>query len=205
MNRLKLSLLAVAAALFMTGCAPRVASLKSGSLAFLKQQTVVNVEYDYSNLRVGKYVNEKDYVDKKAGDLEAKEAGRGEEWRKAWVDDRARRFQPKFEALLNEMLGDRKATVRFGDHKDAPYTLLLKTTMMEPGWNVGIMRSPAYIDAEAVFVETKNRQNQVAVVTLIKSPGADAWGFDFDTGTRLQESYAKAGKELGKLIGETIK
>lgn len=174
-------------------------------MGFLKQEQVVNVEYDYSTMGVGEFPKEEDYLSKRAAELEAKEPGRGEKWRVAWVEDRSRRFQPKFELLLNEMMKDRRAAVRFGAYEQATYTLVLKTTQTEPGWNVGIMRHPAFIDAEAVFVETRNRQNQVAVVSIVRSPGADAWGFDFDTGTRLAEAYAKAGKELGKLIGEAIK
>lgn len=204
MRAINLSLPFVFAISLITGCAPRVATLQSGSLAFLKTERAVNVEYDYSKMSVGKFADEQAYVDERVSELEAKEAGRGEEWHRAWVDDRARRFQPKFETLLNEMVEQHDLSVRFGAYPEAKYTLLLKTTMTEPGWNVGIMRSPAYIDATATFVETQNRQNPAAVVMLKRSPGADAWGFDFDTGTRLQESYAKAGKELGKLIGDKL-
>jgi hypothetical protein len=37
-------------------------------------------------------------------------------------------------------------------------------------------------------------------LTIVNAPGQDAMGFDYDTGLRLQEAYAKSGKEIGKLI-----
>ena len=198
------SVLIVGGAGLMIGCSSMV-NLKSGSLSPLRQEKTVNVEYSYEGMRVGKFINEQEYVDKKIADYNQKEPGRGERWRQAWVDDRTRRFQPKFELLLNKVLGEKGKYLKFGDYKNARYTLILKTTFTEPGWNVAVMRHPAFIDAEAVFLETQNRVNTTAVITITKSPGADAWGFDFDTGQRLQESYAKAGKELGKFLSEHVK
>lgn len=198
-------LLALTSMALLTGCAPDVALMKSGSLSFLASQRQINVEYDYSDMRVGKFPREADYVEPKVAELNAKEPGRGDQWRKAWVDDRTRRFEPKFEMLLNKMVSDGRLDLSFGRYPNAEYTLIFKTTFTEPGWNVGIMRSPAFIDGEAAFVGTQNRQNRVAVVGITKSPGADAWGFDFDTGQRIEESYAKAGKELGKMITKQVK
>jgi hypothetical protein len=35
---------------------------------------------------------------------------------------------------------------------------------------------------------------------LTQVPGQDAMGFDYDTGGRIAESYAKAGKEIGHYL-----
>jgi hypothetical protein len=179
--------------------------LTSGSLDVLKQETAVNVLYSYEGMGVGKSGSEKDYVDKKVAELNQKEVGRGDKWRQAWVDDRANRFQPKFENLLNKQLSGAKNPLTFGAHPDAKYTLILKTTFTEPGWNVAIARRPALISATVLLVETQNQTNPIATLTITKATGMDAWGVDYDTGYRLQESYAKAGKELGILIRKKIK
>ena len=178
--------------------------LTSGSVDVLKQETAVNVVYSYEGMGVGEY-EEKDYVNKKVAEFNQKEAGRGDRWRQGWVDDRTSRFQPKFEELLNNQFSGSKHSLQFGAHPDAKYTLILKTTFTDPGWNVGIMRRPAFINATVLLVETKDQTNPVAKLTVTKAPGRDAWGFDYDTGARLQESYAKAGKELGILIRKKIK
>jgi hypothetical protein len=182
-----------------------IINLKSGSLAFLKGETQVNVEYSYEGMRVGKFAHEQEYLDKKAAEYNKKEPGRGDRWRQAWVADRAEKFQPKFGELLDRFLAIHKSNLRFGSFKDSKYTLILRTTFTEPGWNVGIARHPALISAEAVFLETQNRAKPLATLTITKSPGRDFMGFDYDTGYRVQESYAKAGKELGIFISKKVK
>jgi hypothetical protein len=179
--------------------------LKTGSLDSLKQAKQINLEYVYDGMRVGKFDREEDYVAQKVADYNKKQEGRGDRWREGWIDDRAGRYQPKFYELLNKYVSGEKGDLQFGSFKDAKYTLILKTTFTEPGWNVGIMRHPAFISADAILVETQNRTNVLAVITITKSPGNDAWGNDYDTGERIQEAYAKAGKELGIFISKKIK
>lgn len=86
-----------------------------------------------------------------------------------------------------------------GNYPDAPYTLVVKTIFTEPGFNVGVMRMPAYTNMEASFVKTGTTTYE-AVITMMKAPGADAMGFDYDAGARISESYAKAGKSLGAFL-----
>lgn len=78
----------------------------------------------------------------------------------------------------------------------------IHTTFIEPGFNVGVMRRPAFINLEVTF--TKGEE-ELVVLSATKAPGADAMGFDFDTGYRISEAYAKAGKSLGKFILKNAK
>lgn len=71
---------------------------------------------------------------------------------------------------------------------------------MEPGFNIGITRKNAYINGEVLIVETANKNNVIAKLSLDKAPGNSFWGNDYDTGERLSETYATAGKALGKFI-----
>ena len=61
------------------------------------------------------------------------------------------------------------------------------------------MRKPAYINAELIYIDKKSGET-LATMEITKVPGRDAMGYDFDTGYRLQEAYAKLGKETGKYI-----
>jgi len=149
-------------------------------------------------------MTKKAFVDEKVAKYNEKEPGHGDRWRRAWVDDRTGRYQPKFNELLNKYVSAKKKDLEFDSFKDAKYTLILKTTFTSVGYNVAIMRRPSFINAEAILVETQNRSNVLAVVTITKAPGNDAWGNDFDAGMRIQESYAKAGKELGVFIAKQI-
>ena len=82
---------------------------------------------------------------------------------------------------------------------DAKYTLIYKTTSIEPGFNVGVMRKNAETDAEAWVVETAS-QKVVAKLTVENAQGRTFWGADYETGGRIAECYADAGKALGNYI-----
>ncbi|CAL1516986.1 hypothetical protein [Chitinophaga sp. MM2321] len=169
--------------------------LVEGDLSPLKGEKKLNVEFTYDHLAVGKFDNEDEYVKKKTEEYNKKEAGKGDTWAKAWSSDRADRYEPKFDSLFSEN-GDMKA----GSFSDAKYTLIFHTTFIEPGFNVGVARKNASIDAEAIIVETANRNNVIAKISVDNAPGRMFAGFDFDTGVRITEAYAVSGKKLAKFI-----
>lgn len=173
--------------------------LLEGDLSKLKGVSGFKTEFTYDNMIVGKDLSEKDYIAEKKATFNEKEPGRGEKWEKAWVDDRKERFEPQFRELFSKHSGMTAVD------DQSPYTLIFKTTRTEPGWNVGVMRVPAYIDGEAWIVSSSDPGKIIAKLSITKSPGRDAWGMDFETGARLQEAYAKAGKELGGFIKSKTK
>ena len=173
--------------------------LKSGSLKELVKEKNLMVKYDYSNIKVGAFNSESEYVDKKVEEYNKKKAGDGDRWKKGWEGARKDRFQPKFEALINKSLS--KLGTKVGENEtSAKYTLIVKTTFIEPGFNVGVARKPAYCNYEFVIVETGNESKVIAELYLNNVTGAQAMGYDFDSGSRIAESYAKAGKMLGAFI-----
>ncbi|ACT96979.1 hypothetical protein [Dyadobacter fermentans] len=178
--------------------------LRSGDVNVLSGQKTVNVEYDYSSFGVGKFATEQEYLDKKSAEYNAKEAGKGDAWKKAWVEDRKNRYEPKFEELFNKGLEDKGITAVTA-RPDAQYTLIVKTRFVEPGFNVGVMRKNAYVDYEIDLVESANKSNKVAEIAMRNVPGGQFGGFDFDTGVRIAESYAKAGKSLAAFLDKKLK
>ncbi|RMG31114.1 MAG: hypothetical protein D6730_01700 [Bacteroidetes bacterium] len=167
----------------------------SGNLKFLKGVDQFDLAYDYEGMAVGKFKNEEDYLNERQAKLNEKEPGTGDQWRESWFADRDNRFHPKFEELLNKNLGN-KANARQNNDK-APYTILLKTVFTEPGFNVGVARRNASIDVEIHFIDKATGETR-AVMEMSKIPGRG--GFDYDTGIRIMEAYAKCGKELGKYL-----
>lgn len=169
--------------------------LIEGELSVLKNEQKINTEFTYDNMRVGKYNKEADYITDKTASLNKKEAGRGDTWAKAWVSDRKDRFEPKFNELF-----EKSSSMTLS--KDAKYTLIFKTITTEPGFNIGITRKNAEINGELWIVETANRDKVISKATVQKALGRTFGGYDFDTGERLSEAYADAGKAIGKYIKE---
>lgn len=122
---------------------------------------------------------------------------------KAWYNDRPTRYQPKFEELLNSYLSEDGMSVKPGA-TEATYLIILKTNMIGPGFNVGVWRKPASINVEVSIVENNQIRNNIAKISITKIPGQDAMGYDFDSGLRISEAYAKCGKSLAKFIIKSI-
>ena len=173
-----------------------------GSVDPLKGEEVLKIEFRYDDMEVGKNLTEEEYIERKVEEYNKKEAGTGDKWRESWVRDREARFEPKFFELFN------KNTEKIGlegiKEGSANYTLIVHTYYTEPGFNVGVMRRPAFINVKYTIVKSGS-SDVVAEYDQQKVPGADAMGYDFDTGSRIAESYAKAGKEFGKLLTKELK
>ena len=171
--------------------------ITEGSLTALRDEKEINTEFTYDGMSVGKYKDEAEYVAKKTEEYNKKEAGRGDTWAKNWVLDRKDKFEPKFNELFEREIGK---DVTYASPKPAKYTMIFKTKSTEPGFNVGVMRKNAEVDAEVWVVETENRNNVIAKMTLLNALGRTFGGYDFDTGGRLAECYADAGKALGSFM-----
>lgn len=169
---------------------------------FIVGQPVVNVTYDFSDYGVGDYPSEEDYVNKKVKEGNDKKDGKGDKWKESWYGSRERVYQPKFESLFNKVLSKKGISIEQGEEGVA-YTLTVKTTFMEPGFNIGITSRPAAVSFEYIF--TNSDGEVVARLSQRMVPGSQAMGMDFDTSTRISESYAKAGKMLAGHIYKKIK
>lgn len=178
--------------------------LKSGNLSVLKSEKKINVQFDYSNMTVGKDLSEEEYVNRKVSEHNAKEKGKGDKWKAAWISARKERYQPKFIELFNKESEKTMRTIS-DNASDAKYTIIVKTVYTEPGFNIGIMRQPARVNFVFLVVETSNPANVAAELNVDGVPGAQAMGYDFDAGSRLAESYAKGGKMLAKFLSGKIK
>ena len=83
--------------------------------------------------------------------------------------------------------------------------MIFKTTFTEPGYNIYVSRKNAEIDGEVWIVETANPSNVIAKISVQNCPGRTFGGNDYDTGNRIEESYAVAGKGLGKFLSKEMK
>lgn len=182
-------------------CQAMKVKLISGDLKALKGETLVRVEYVYpENLMVGK-ISAKQYIEDKRAKLNEDSPGKGDMWAKQWLDSRETRFHPKFEELMNKIFKDKKKPLRISrTADDAKFTLILTATWIDVGWHAGIAARPAFLNAEINIVETANPSRSVAKIQVTKAPGAKAWDVGYVPELRLEESFAKCGKEVANLI-----
>src|SRR5690606_27551475 len=117
--------------------------LQEGDLSLLSAVKKMNVIYDYSSMAVGKFDREADYIAKKKGEYNKKESGKGDAWEQNWIEDRATRYQPQFEELFNK-----HGKIELGNYPQETYTMIVKTSFVEPGYNIAISRKNAEIDGE---------------------------------------------------------
>lgn len=169
--------------------------LVSGSLAPLKSERVIKFEFTYNEMFVGK-MTESEYIEKKVGDYNAKEAGKGDTWKKNWVADRKGRFEPQFIELFNKYM-EEKQIVEGVD--GAKYVVVINTDFTEPGFNVGVVRRNASVDLSCKIMDITSGE-QLASIRIRDASANSFWGTDFDSGFRLQESYGKAGREFAKFL-----
>jgi hypothetical protein len=200
MKRITTCTLAALMILLFSGLHAQRISILEGDLSPLKGEKNINTEFTYENMAVGKFKTEAEYVDKKKDEYNKKEPGKGDKWAQAWVEDRQGNFDRKF----NDLFEKHSELVVTSARKDAKYTLIYKTTYIEPGYNIYVTRKNAETDAEVWIVETANPSKVIAKLEVKHAKGRTFGGNDYASGERIGECYADAGKYLGKFIKDKI-
>lgn len=176
-----------------------------GNFDFLKDQKEINVQFDYSELTLMKEnKSEATYVEERTRDLNEKHKNVGDIWAKKWEASKELSWNPKFLELVNVVLSKKDVDVSFQEGLiAAPYTLIVKSVWIYPGWDVMMMKQPAKVTTLLTFVETRNPTNVLAEITSKDAPG-DQWGNNFSNETRIGEGYAKTGKSLAQRLLKSV-
>lgn len=176
-----------------------------GNFDFLKGQKEINVQFDYSELTLMKEKkSEAAYIEDRTNDLNEKNKNVGDIWAKKWKASRELSWNPKFLELVNVVLSKKDVDVSFQEGLTAvPYTLIVKSVWIYPGWDVMMMKQPAKVTTLLTFVETANPSNVLVEITSDEAPG-DQWGSNFSNETRIGEGYAKTGKSLAQRLLKSV-
>lgn len=173
----------------------------SGNFDFLIDQEKINVEFDFSNATFYKEnMSEDAYIQKRMteirndkGDEEAKK------WREDYDHTKKVTVPHKFLASLNKYGGIK------GDlNLKTPYTLIVKTTWVYPGWFAGVMNQPSKVNTLLKFVETNNKNNILLEIECLNAKGDNFVGIP-NNNDRIAEAYAKTSKELSQLLNKKVK
>lgn len=174
----------------------------SGNFEFLKGQQELNVVFDYIPMTFyNEKMSENDYLEKRNKDISAnKGTNEAENWKNDWEYSKSTAFPNKFFASMNK-----NCAIVTGSKESSPYTLVVQTTWIYPGWFAGVMKQHAKVTTLLKFIETANPANVLLEINSEKAPG----DFDFvgipNTNDRIAEGYAKTAKSLAKLITKKIK
>ncbi len=172
---------------------------KSGDIKALKGQETIELSLTFEDMKVGK-LSEAEYIEKKKTDANNRDGDGGKRWEEGWISDRTERFEPKFIELFNKYC----SAVKIAEEgSNSAYLMIFNTYFTEPGFNVGVASKPAYISATLKIVEKENPDKVIAEFDIIDARGLGS--YDFDSGYRLQEAYAKAGKGFGSYLGKALK
>lgn len=175
------------------------AKVLEGDFKDLKGITEYNLVFDYSDLEIPKYDNEEEFLKDKMAKREEKEAGSGEKFKKSWYSDREERYEPKFIESFNKRYDEFQVGKNMAN---AEYTMKIHTTLLYAGYNVGVMRQPSKVDAIITVYKANDPADVLFAVKYRKAEGNGAMGYDFDSGYRISESYAKLAKTLAKTINK---
>lgn len=171
--------------------------LVKGNLSFLKGSTGVNVVFNYDGVTVGKEGKEENYLKRKRDEKNNKEAGSGDTWVENWNADKEKSYKPRFIKLLSKY-----TEWQLSEETKEKYTMVVHTTFIEPGYNVGVSSGAAKINLEISIYDASNMNKVLCKITMEDVKGGKG---QFDTASRVGEAYAKAGKELGKFIEKNAK
>lgn len=176
----------------------------SGDPKFLKGTEVVNVVFDYSEMKLMKEnYTEAEYIPKRIEELNKKTEGSGEIWKKQWERSKEELWNPKFITLFNKVFSKENINTKLKENAESPYTLVVKVKWIYPGWDAGIMKQSAKVTTQLTFVETATKK-VLCDIESVDSPG-DQWGSNFNNETRVGEGFAKTGKTLAQRIERDVK
>lgn len=174
--------------------------VKKGDFKFLKGEKELNVEFNYSDLKLMKdNLTNEQYVEERVKDLNEKSKGNGNAWKKKWEASPQMIWNPKFMELLNKVYGNEKNVTVEEGLTSAKYTLIVDVVWIYPGWDVAMMKKPAKVSTVLRFVETANKSNVLLEIQSDEAPG-DQWGNNFSNESRIGEGFAKTAKSLGKMM-----
>lgn len=175
------------------------AKVSEGKFSNLKGITEYNLVFDYTDVQIPKYKSEEEFLQDKMEKRDEKEPGTGEKFKQDWFDDRHEQYEPKYEESFNKRFEG--GEIKVGkDMDNAEYTMKIHTTSLSAGYNIGISRKNASIDAVISVYKNDTPDQLLLKVAYTGAEGGGAMGYDYDTGYRISECYAKLAKTFAKTI-----
>ncbi len=172
----------------------------TGSPKYFKKAGSYFIQFDYSDLKIGGYENEEAYIAYMREDAELRRKS-ADEWEKKWFSDRKSVFEPKFLEVFHKYAAYKiKLDPKVKEHN---FVLKLQTQFIEIGFNRNFQKSPTYINVLATLSDENSTEEPLVISMkyLIGNEVMSSYSADF---RRIEEAYAKCGKELAKYMRKVI-
>lgn len=199
-------------------------NLTSGDLSVLKGQTLINIRFDYSKMKVGDYdpedeyksafkfnvIGEDEFIKKSVDAMNNKKAGSGEEWAAKWQRNKTELYHPGFEAAFNEKAMDCSLEVKENE-AGAKYTMIVHVDFLEQGIQSRQLDETlklASVNLTIDVVETAAPETILASIESTKNINSNNSNVNkniYDPGWRLTNCYKAAGKSIAKFICKKLK
>lgn len=170
----------------------------SGDINKLKGITQYDLVFDYENVQIPKYDSEEAFLKDKMDKRDDKGDEAAENFRESWFGDRAEKYEPKFIESFNKRFDN--GEVKVGMDLGSEYIMKIKTTLLYAGYNVGVVRQNSKIDAIISVYKKDNPSDVLYSVQYTQAEGSGAMGYDYDSGYRISEAYAKLAKTWASTI-----
>jgi hypothetical protein len=179
-------------------------NVTKGDWSNLKGISEYTLVFDYSNLEIPKYDSEEAFLDDKMAKRDEKEPGTGEAFKESWFSDRENYYEPRFIETFNDRYKDGLVKVD-RDLGSAEYTMKIHTTLIYPGYNVGVVRQNSKIEVTVSVYKNDSPDNVLFEAEFTKVEGAGNAGYDFNSGQRIADAYIIFARSLVKNMSKNIK
>lgn len=178
---------------------------QKGDFKFLKGASKVEVQFNYSNLKLLKdNFTEEEYINNRKNQLKGKDNDVADNWEAKWRDSRLGMWQPMFLKLLTSTATNRTKIQFVTDDSTSEYVMFVDVLWIYPGWDAFMIKQKAKVTSKISIFKRSDMTTPLVSLDAIEAPG-DQFFNNFDDGLRVGEGFSKTAKTLGKKIAKEAK
>jgi len=154
-----------------------------------------NIVFDYSNITIAKFESEEAFLKEKIQLREEHVKGSGEKFKRDWFSFRDSLYEPRFITAFNDYFS-LKRKLKVQENSDVKYTMLINTTFVYPGYNVGVWYEDSKLKATITIYETKVPENIIFTTKEIYVKGKA----NYHSGVRISNAYGVLSRRIAAYL-----
>ncbi|PBQ33280.1 hypothetical protein CNR22_16360 [Sphingobacteriaceae bacterium] len=167
-----------------------------GDFNSLSDQTSIAVKIDFDSLKVAGYGNENEFVAKMKQRFEENKKGGGAKWEANWTEKRTFWFERRFKTLFYKYTElDSLATY---------YCFIVRPTKLHAGFDTDDETPSAFLSGEVYLIRIAE-PNKILAKLFFRNMRGEGVVADPTGGLRIGDTFAVAGKQVGKFVKSSIR